>query len=220
MLVIDHESYPPGVIGLVAGKLVEKYYRPTIVISADEKLSKGSARSVSGFHITDAIRKGGEYLEDFGGHPMAAGFSIRRENIKKFREKMLKHADKTLSKKDLMPILKIDTRLKSNNIDSETLSAAQEFEPHGIGNPEPVFLTENLKVLESRTVGADGKHLKLILMGPDRSVFDAICFSFQKEKPEKGSVIDSVYNLMEDTWQGQKRLQLKVRDFRKSGGLV
>ncbi len=215
MLVIDSESYPQGVIGLVAGKLVEKYYRPTIVISSDEKLSKGSARSVSGFHITDAIRKGGKYLEDFGGHPMAAGFSIKKENISKFREKMLEHADKTLSKKDLTPVLKIDSQLESSNMGSETLSVVQEFEPYGIGNPEPTFMTKNLKVLESRTVGSKGKHLKLMLLGQNRSIYDAICFSFQKEKPEKGSAIDVVYNLSENTWQGNKKLQLKVKDFRR-----
>lgn len=215
MLVVDHESYQQGVIGLVASKLVEEFYRPSAVISVGEELSKGSARSISNFHITQALGQGSRFLENFGGHPMAAGFSIRAGNIQRFREKMISHAEKSLKKKDLTPTLKIDMRLGQDKINGETMDVVRELEPYGVGNPEPTFLTENLKVLESRTVGADGKHLKLVLRGLDNSILDAIQFSSNKEKPEKGSTIDAVHTLSADTWQGHKRLQLKVKDFRK-----
>lgn len=214
MFVVDDKSYQQGVVGLVAGKLVEQYYRPAAVISVNKDLSKGSARSISGFHITQALSKVEGYLENFGGHPMAAGFSIKAENIGKFREKMMEYAETSLSKKDLIPKLKIDAKINQDKINGETLDTAKDFEPHGVGNPEPTFLTENFKVLESRPVGADGKHLKLMLLGPNRSVHDAICFSYQGEKPGKGSFIDAVHSLSENTWQGRKRLQLKVKDYR------
>ena len=216
MLVIDHESYPQGVIGLVAGRLVEKYYRPTVVISVNKDLSKGSARSISNFHITQALSQSKKYLENYGGHPMAAGFSIKSENIEKFRENMIQHAEKSLSKKDLIPTLKIDAKIDLDKINEETMGIINQFEPFGIGNPEPTFLTENLEVVDSRTVGVDGKHLKMTLRKPNGSAYDAICFSYEKEKPEKGDMIDVVHNISENTWQGQKSIQMKVKDFRKS----
>ncbi|MEX0616327.1 MAG: single-stranded-DNA-specific exonuclease RecJ [Candidatus Woykebacteria bacterium] len=218
MFILDHESYQQGVVGLVAGKIVEEYYRPTAVISVGHDVSKGSARSVSGFHITNALKVSEKYLEAFGGHPMAAGFSILPEKIGKFREKMVKHAESTLTKKDLTPTLKIDTEIDPEKINSDTRSVVEEFEPFGIGNPEPTFLTKNFEVLEARTVGAAGKHLKLLLKTPSQPVFDAIWFSFKKEKPEKGSRVDVVYNLLEDFWNGRRRLQIKVKDLRESKG--
>ena len=215
MIVVDHASYTQGVIGLVASKLVEKFYRPTAVISVGQELSKGSARSISGFHITKALSVAAGYLENYGGHPMAAGFSIQKNNIEKFREKMVKYAEKSLTSKDLIPILKIDARLPQSNINEDILSLVREFEPFGVGNPEPTFLAEGFKILEARTVGAAGKHLKMLLAGQNGQILDAICFSSAKDCPAKGSLINAVYNLSEDTWHGYNRLQLKVKDFRK-----
>ena len=217
ILVVDHKNYQQGVVGLVAGKLVEQYYRPAAVISVNKDLSKGSARSIANFHITQALTEGKKYLENYGGHPMAAGFSIKAENINKFREKMVKHAEQSIKEKDLIPTLKIDARLGQNRINNETVEIVKEFEPFGIGNPEPTFLTENLEVLDSRSVGSDGKHLKLILRGKNGLVLDAVWFSYQKDKPEKGLLIDVVHNLSENTWQGRKSIQLKVKDLRKAG---
>ena len=217
ILILDSNSYQQGVVGLVAGKLVEQYYRPSAVISVNKELSRGSARSISGYHITNALGSGKEYLENFGGHPMAAGFSIKSENIDKFREKMIKHAEKSLTEKDLKPTLKIDTKLSQSNINNETMTIVKEFEPFGIGNPEPTFLTENLEVLNARTVGSEGKHLKLVLRGEGQATYDAIWFSYRKDMPEKGSLIDVVHNLDENTWNGTTRLQLKIKDVRKAG---
>ena len=186
ILIVDHKSYQQGIVGLVAGKLVEQYYRPAAAISVSKELSRGSARSISSYHITNALGHGKKYLENYGGHPMAAGFSIKSENIEKFREKMMNHAEKELSENDLVPTLKIDTKIDSNKISKETIDVVKEFEPFGIGNPEPTFLTEGFEVLDSRTVGFEGKHLKLVLRSQDKSIIDAIWFSYQKEKPAKG----------------------------------
>ena len=128
---------------------------------------------------------------------------------------MVKHAEESIDNKDLIPTLKIDTELDQSSINEGTLSLVKEFEPFGIGNTEPTFLTERLKVLESRTVGAGGKHIKMLL-GAESKVFDAICFSSEKDCPAAGSFIDAVYNLSEDTWHGDNRLQLKIKDFRNS----
>jgi single-stranded-DNA-specific exonuclease len=138
VIIVHHASYPSGVIGLVAGKLAEEFYRPAIVIAEKEK-SKGSARSVNGFDIAAAVASAEGYLENHGGHPMAAGFSIDQTKILTFKEKILDYAEKTLKKTDLAPTLNIDTSLESTLLNPATLGLIRDFEPFGVGNPEPTF---------------------------------------------------------------------------------
>jgi len=215
MLVINHESYTPGVIGLVASRLVDEFYRPSIVISQISPIGKGSARSVSGFHITEALTSAKEFLTGFGGHPMAAGFSIPSENVEAFREKMLSHAEKNLKSKDLIPTLKIDARLPSEKINFETREVIKDFEPFGIGNPEPVFSTNDLEISDIRTVGVDGKHAKMVFRSMIGNVIPGIGFGFGKNGFKVGDKVDAAYNLIEDTWQGEKKVQIKIKDMKK-----
>jgi single-stranded-DNA-specific exonuclease len=216
MIIVHHESYPQGVIGLVAGKLVDEFYRPSVAISETRPISKGSARSIPGFNIVEAIGSAREHLVDHGGHPMAAGFSIEHEKLPYFKNKILEYTEKNLKKDNLTPSLKIDSTLNSDLLNPKTLELVREFEPFGVGNPEPVFVTENLEVADARTVGNEGKHLRLVLHTPNHFVYDAIGFGFGKENIAIGDRLDVAYNLSEDTWRGDGRLELKIKDLRSS----
>jgi single-stranded-DNA-specific exonuclease len=216
IIFANHSSYPAGVIGLVAGKLADQFYKPAIVISEADGVCKGSARSINGFDIVKAIRSAEKQLIDVGGHAMAAGFTIEKEKITSFQKSLLSYAEKNLKKKNLSPILEIDTKLDSGDLNTQTLDLIREFEPFGVGNREPLFLTEGLKVASVRKVGADGKHIKAYLYGEDDNVYDSIGFGLAEKEMEKGSNIDVVYSLNEDSWSGNSKLQLKIKDFRNS----
>lgn len=209
LLFVVHESYNQGVIGLVAGKLVEEYYRPAIVVSKGETFSKASARSINGFNIVEAIRSCSDILVDVGGHPMAAGFTVETKNLAVLQKRLEKLTEKELDKDKLTRTLKIDAEIPLELVTSDLYKQLQQLQPFGFGNPEPVFATRNVTVTESRLVGADGKHLKLRL-----SSIDAIAFNFGslygKIKPDVP--IDIAYTIDMNTWNGNSRLQLKVKD--------
>ena len=201
-------------IGLVAGKLVEEFYRPAIVLSKKGKESKASARSVSGFNIIEAIKATGLILEG-GGHPMAAGFSIDTKLIPKFIKEINKIADKLLTDEMLQRKLKIDMELSFDQLDDELSEKLEGFNPTGLGNPAPIFATKNVEIVEVKKVGAEGKHLKIRLADkPNEHIFNSIYFGggqiYSKLTPD--IKIDVAYNLENNTWNGYKSLQLKVKD--------
>jgi single-stranded-DNA-specific exonuclease len=213
--VLAHESYHEGVIGLAAGKLVEEYYRPAIVLSKGVEISKASARSISGFNIIESIRKVEYLLEGAGGHPMAAGFSIKTINIEKFRIEFEKTAKALLPPDVLKKKLKIDTEIDFNSINDELVSDISKFEPFGIGNPAPTFISQDISVVDVRTVGSEGKHLKLKL-SRENCQFDAIFFGGGEEysKLKQGSYIDAVFAIEENIWNDSRSIQLKVKDIK------
>jgi single-stranded-DNA-specific exonuclease len=208
IIITIHDSYHQGVIGLIAGKLVEQYYLPAIVIAKGETVSKASARSISGFNIIEAIRKSDNLLINAGGHPMAAGFSIETSNITKFKLQILKYAEKMITDEMLEKKLKIDMALDLKQINMDLYNQISRLEPYGNGNPEPVFCASGI-VDSVRTVGADGKHLKLVIDG-----FGAIAFNqgalFLKIRT--GDKISFAYSLALDTYNGANKLQLKIKD--------
>ncbi|OGY32620.1 MAG: single-stranded-DNA-specific exonuclease RecJ [Candidatus Woykebacteria bacterium RIFCSPLOWO2_01_FULL_41_12] len=212
ILIAHHESYLPGIIGLVAGRLVDEFYKPSIVISEIDPLSRGSARSIKGFNIAEAIGKQKDYLQSHGGHPMAAGFSIEKEKIPVFKEKILNYAEKTLSEKDFTPTLKIDARLDVDHLDKGALQVIKEFEPFGVGNGEPTFVTSDFEVVSAKAVGNGGKHLRMVLRGRNYRLFNSIAFGLAGRPLKKGDLIDAVYNLKEDSWSGNGRIELRVKD--------
>lgn len=214
--VVSSDTYEEGIVGLVAGRLAEKYYRPTAVISEKTKVSKGSARSISGFNITQAIGKSSSLLLAHGGHPMAAGFSIEKSKIPEFREKMLKNAQEQLTDKDLIAQLKIDSEIEIKDIDEDLNQLLKDLEPFGIGNPEPSFLTKKLKVITIKTVGKENNHLKLILEDISGKILEAVGFNLASKKPKEGDLIDIVYNVRENFWNSRKRLEARIKDLRKS----
>ena len=209
-IIVIHGEYHEGVIGLASGRVTERLYKPSIIISKGEKISKASARSIAGFNIMEAIKETGLILEG-GGHPMAAGFSIETTKIDLFIQKINALSDKLLTEELLQRNLKIDVNLDFEIIDSELINLIKKFEPFGNGNYAPVFETKSVKIAEIKKVGSDGKHLKLKLE-KDKKTIDAIAFGMAQKELVKGSVIDIAYSVEENVWNNKTSIQLKVKD--------
>jgi len=207
--VIADESWHEGIIGLVASRLVESFHKPMIVISKGEVYSKGSARSIKGFNIAEAIHSSSEFLTDSGGHPMAAGFTIKTCYIQNFSESINQYAKERLAEELLIPELSIECELKPEDINKETLEIVSQFEPYGVGNPQPLFLTRNMLVEDVRCVGQKSDHLKLQVDG-----FSVIGFNMgnERSKIRPGYSTDLVYTLAEDRFNGNNSIQLKIKD--------
>ncbi len=215
LLFVAHDTYNQGVIGLVAGKLVEEFYRPAIVISQGPEISKGSARSIPGFNIVEAIRMASDILVDVGGHPMAAGFTVETKYLDELRDRLVTIAEKALSDELLTRALRIDMELPLSYVTQELWKQLRDFEPFGFGSPEPVFATYGVIVEDTRLVGADGRHLKLGIrgQGPGNRM-EAIAFGFGKlyGQLKSGSQIDIAYTIDMNVWNGSRKLQLKIKD--------
>jgi single-stranded-DNA-specific exonuclease len=218
LLFIVHESYEQGVIGLVAGKLVEEFYRPAIVISKGEKFSKASARSISGFNMIDFIRSAQEFLVDAGGHPMAAGFTVETKKLPLLQKALEDKAQLLLSKDLLTRNLKIDLVLPLSSITMNLYELLQELSPFGIGNPEPTFVSNGV-IEDIRLVGGEGKHLKLKISDPKTGLkFGGIGFGLGENAKHFhiGSKIDIAHVIAKDDWNGDRQLQLKIKDIKKT----
>ena len=235
LLFVSHETYQQGVIGLVAGKMVEEFYKPAIVVSRGKKISKGSARSVSGFNIIEFIRKHSSLLIDTGGHPMAAGFTVETTKLLELQKALEDRAEKLLSQDMLTRSLKIDLEIPLSALDLKIYQEIQELSPFGIGNPEPVFISKNVVVEDMKLVGAEGKHLKIKLAcHPEASaegsrkilrsaqnnkrIIGGIGFGIGEKAKEFhiGDKVDIAYVISQDEWNGNKKLQLKIRDLQRT----
>lgn len=210
--LVAHETYNQGVIGLIASQLVEAYYKPAFAISIGDKISKGSARSIAGVNIIELLRSVGDTLLEAGGHPMAAGFSIETERIEEFVLALSKKAEEVVTDEHLKRFLKIDMLLSFESVTQELVESLKKLEPFGMANPEPVFATKNVTVVESRKIGREQNHLKMKLE-KDGKVFDAIGFRMaEKTDFLAGDTIAIAYTLEENVWNGKTNLQLKLKD--------
>ena len=216
LIFISHKTYQEGVIGLVAGRLSEEFYRPSIVISEGKLISKASARSVKNFNIIEFIRQADDFLINAGGHPGAAGFSFETKNLPALQKKLEKLAEKVLDEKILQKKLRIDLNLPLQFISEKTYQAISNFSPFGMGNPQPTFLAKNVSVEHAKVVGMDGKHLKLLIKFGEKpnEVISAIAFGMgdRLESLQKDAKIDVVYTIEENIWNGNKKYELKIRD--------
>lgn len=215
VLVVSDASYAQGVIGLIASKLVEKYYIPSIAISISDDVSKGSARSINGVNIIELLRSVSDTLMEAGGHPMAAGFSIKTKDIKKFEKAISQKADafdNEIFERKLSIDLPLDFSLMSFSL-CEKISL---LSPFGMGNREPLFLSENVTVEEVKLIGSDKRHLKLKLHQGKGKILDAVGFGMAENMPlVRGDILDIVYTFDKNVWNGRESLQLKLRDFKK-----
>ena len=224
IIVLHKETWHEGIAGLVAGKLKEEFYRPAVVITGGEKIAKGSARSINGFNIVEAIRECEEFLIDAGGHAMAAGLSVEIEKIPQFREKLAAIAEEQLTGDILTPTLNVDLEHPLTQLSWSLVGDLKKFEPFGIGNPKPTFLTRSVRILSIRAIGSNGKHLRLVLRdvgdttGRPLEHWPCIGFGFGEWVTEvhPGDLVDIVYNFEENHWNGQTTLQLKLKDLQKS----
>lgn len=207
--VLTNELWHEGVIGLVASRLVETHHRPMIAISKGEVYSKGSARSIPGFNIVEAIRNSSEFLVDAGGHPMAAGFTIETRHIEAFSKKINVYAQTIITEQILTPFIEIECELKSEDINKNILNQISIFEPFGMANPEPVFLTKNMLVEDVSTVGARSQHLKLHIGNQNAIAFGQ---GNLKAQLRPGYLVNAVYTIAKDNYNGRDALQLKIKD--------
>ncbi|MBI2031321.1 MAG: single-stranded-DNA-specific exonuclease RecJ [Candidatus Levybacteria bacterium] len=219
LLLIADKSYQQGVIGLIAGKLVEEFYRPSIVISKGEIYSKASARSISGFNIVEFIRSASDLLVDVGGHPMAAGFTVETINLELLQKKLEKLADKILTQDLFVRSLYIDCEFDINYLNEEFYNVLQKLAPFGMGNSQPAFVSKNIIIEDMRLVGMDGRHLKLNLKTQISNLkIEGIGFGMGERSNEIriGDRIDLVYQIEKNEWNGNSKLQLKIKDLRRS----
>ncbi|MBI3397271.1 single-stranded-DNA-specific exonuclease RecJ [Candidatus Woesebacteria bacterium] len=213
VIILAHESYHEGVIGLAASRMVEEFYRPVIIMSKKEGISKASARSISGFNIIENIRKASEFLLEGGGHPMAAGFSIESKDIEKFSKKLNRVSRKLLNDEILTKKLRIDAELGFDQVNWELTKVLKGFDPVGIGNLTPTFVTYGAYVNNCRIIGKGDKHIKLQLQSDGKTI-EAVGFNFGNlySKLTPGTKVDLVYSVEENRWNGNSSIQLKIKD--------
>lgn len=215
------EHFLAGIVGLVAGRLVEHYYKPAIVIELGPQQSRGSARSIADFDITAALDRCASegLLVRHGGHAAAAGLTVENRKLPLLSARLRAIAAEELAGKDLRPPLLIDQEIALGEVDHAVLGLLQEMEPTGYANPQPKLLSRGLLVRDARKVGADGAHLKLTVSDPaagprSNIAFDAIAFRQGHWHGHLPRHVDLVYSLEENTWNGNRRLQLVVEDLR------
>ena len=212
--IVSHKSYNAGVIGIVASQMVETYYKPAFAISIGEEISKGSARSIKGVNIIELLRSVSDHLIDVGGHPMAAGFSVHTKKLEEFFKALSLKAEKIVTDEILERYITIDLLLPLRLISKKLYQEISKLEPFGMGNPEPVFATEDVLVSEIRKIGRDSNHLKMKLENGGKT-FDAVGFGLANMYDiDHGDQISIAYTIDENEWQGKKSLQLKIRDIK------
>lgn len=219
-MVLHDPDWHLGVIGIVASRLVDTFYRPAIMLSTVDGKIKGSARSIKGFNIYEALKQCEDLLEQFGGHEFAAGLTIREENLKEFRKRIDQIASGRLSDQDFEPELRIDCELNLDDIDMRFWKLMSQFEPFGPGNLRPNFVSRGVKVEGVPTIVGSG-HLKMKVSQNGSGVFDVIGFNMHEYLPiirnAENKKIDIAYSLEENYWNGRRSLQIRLRDIHLKG---
>lgn len=214
-MVLHSPDWHLGVIGIVASRLVDAYYRPAIMLSTVEGVIKGSARSIKGLNIYEALKQCEDLLEQFGGHEFAAGLTIKKENLEEFRRRINEIAAGNLSDQDFEPELKIDCDLDLSDIDMRFWKLLSQFEPYGPGNLRPTFVSRGVKVVGVPTIVGSG-HLKMKVAQNGSGVFDVIGFNMHEYLPvirnSKEGALNIAYSLEENYWNGRRTLQIRLRD--------
>ncbi|MFQ5861231.1 MAG: single-stranded-DNA-specific exonuclease RecJ, partial [Dehalococcoidia bacterium] len=213
IILVGDASFSPGVVGLVASKLVEEFYRPAIVMAYEEGLVRASARSIPQFNMIEALTRCRDLFIRFGGHPQAAGFLLDRERLPLLEERLTLVAAERLASLDLQPTLPIDVETPLAQLDGETLRWLNALAPFGPGNPPPVFLSRGVNPVETHLMGHNGEHLRMRLK-EGHVVWHATAFHQRGQGVPKASRLDIVYTLGTDRWGGQPVLALRVLDFR------
>jgi single-stranded-DNA-specific exonuclease len=214
IIVLAKKDWHPGVIGIVASRVMEKFNRPTVLISIKDGLGKGSARSTLNFDIYKALNSVNHLLEEFGGHKFAAGITIKEENINELRTRLEKISEEQISKDDMTPTLKVESEINLNQFDANFLKWLKRFAPYGPGNMTPVFVARDIEVVgDVHVVGYN--HLKMKVR-QDGIVIDAIAYNFGDKASQfkrNNQRLDSAFVMEENTWNGQTTIQMRIKDF-------
>ncbi|TWT26240.1 single-stranded-DNA-specific exonuclease RecJ [Planomicrobium sp. CPCC 101110] len=217
VIVVAQEGWNPGVVGIVASKLTEKYYRPSIVLCLNPETgkAKGSARSIEGFHLYNELAANRDILPHFGGHPMAAGMTLEAAHVDELRERLNKQAETSLTEEDLLPVVEIDIPVRLDEIDIETIESMRYLAPFGMGFSKPKFFLDAVKVSSIRKIGAAQNHLKMELV-QNAATLDAVGFGIGSVGDEltPDVQIDVIGDLQINEWNGRKKPQLLIEDVR------
>ncbi len=219
IIMLDSADYPAGLVGLVAARLVEELGRPVLMLERGAELSRGSARSVPGFSIIDALTACEDLFVRFGGHSGAAGFTIANDQLPKLEERLLSYAAAHLPDELLMPALEIDAEVPLGALTWDLLEQIAVLEPFGQANPQPVLMSRRVRVAGAWSRGADGQHLKLRLDGGHGGpTYEAIAFRLGQLAGyfEKYPWLDIAYTLEANEWNGTRTLQLNIKDLRRA----
>jgi single-stranded-DNA-specific exonuclease len=215
--VVYQEDWHKGVIGIVASRLIETHYRPTIVFTKSGDKLAASARSVKDFDIYNALEASSEFLEQFGGHMYAAGMTLKEENYEAFKNKFEEIVQQTIHPDLLTPEITIDIEINLEDINEKLLRILKQFEPHGPENMNPIFITKGLNDTGyGKSIGKDEEHLRLYVKQENSEGFGAIGFGLAKKKTltEHHRKFDAVYSIDENEWNGNTSIQLRLRDIK------
>ncbi|MBI2856224.1 MAG: single-stranded-DNA-specific exonuclease RecJ [Chloroflexi bacterium] len=217
LILLCSEEFTPGIVGLVASRLVEEHYRPAVVVALDGHQGRGSARSIPEFNLASALTECQDLFVRFGGHPRAAGFIIPKQRLPALRERLLDIARRELSHLPLEPTIRVDAHVRLASLPGANLQFLHDLAPYGEENPTPVFLTRGVEVIDTRRLGAQGQHLRLKLKHGG-AVWDAMAFGQGEAWQEKARLLDVVYSVGVDRWSGAESFRLVIEDFRPVEG--
>ena len=213
-MLLAKRDWHKGVLGIVASKLLERYHRPIVVLTIRDGIATGSGRSIDGFNLHDSMTRLKHLFKKFGGHYHAAGCTLERENIELLSQGLEDIAQNVLGDKDLIPSITVDDRINLTELTIDTVNDIRSLEPFGSGNPEPVFYSGNLEVMDSWIVGEN--HIKLRLRQGE-AIHEAIGFNLAGIQPVQGSAINMVYSPEINKWNGNEKVQLRILDLEQSG---
>ena len=217
-LVVASDNWHPGVIGIVASRVVDKYFKPTVILTEDNGVYKGSARSIPGFHLYDGLDSLSDILISFGGHKYAAGVKLEKKNLEEFRERFNEVVKSSVKEEDFIPEIYIDAEIDSKDITNEIMQWLEKLEPYGQGNKEPVFFMRNVyKYQVESFVGKDFNHLKCFFE-KNGLIFDAIGFNMKEYKSlmAENDKFDILFSLVHNIWKNTKTIQLNLKDIKKA----
>ena len=214
-IVIMKKNWHHGVIGIVASKITELYFKPSILLCEEEENAKGSGRSIPGFDLYEALTNCKEHIDRFGGHSMAIGINVKKDDFEKFRNKLENIAEEK-NIREIVPILKVDAQIYLDDINKEMVGSLKELEPYGEANKMPIFVFRNLKIDSIRAL-SEGKHLKLTLKD-NKNIVNAIGFNLGELANEYriGDKVDVAGNLEINTFNGVENIQINIKDIMKS----
>ena len=212
-IVLADERWHSGVIGIVASRLVERFHRPTVLIALENGVGKGSARSISGFHLFNAFRQCSQHLTGFGGHEYAAGLSMQQSDVGDFAASFEQHAQQSLADNDLLPVRYFDAEVLLQDLDRNLYDEMETLAPFGAGNPEPLLLCSNVRVQNPSIVGE--KHIRFTVQ-QDGYSHPCIAFGLAERLDQLNGSIDILFNLSLNCWRDRETLQLQVKDLRVS----
>ncbi len=216
LIFVLGNGWHEGIIGLVAGKLEEEYYKPVLVVTNNDGIVKGSARSIKGFNITQILEKHSTYLERFGGHELAAGFTAKLDTIEEFKTEIISYANENITEENLIRGIKIDLNMDSEMMNYQLIEDLKSLEPYGYGNSKPVIYLENLIVVKKYPMGKEKAHLKLMLKGSGVELITAVLFNCfdDVEKINENDSIDLIGYPNVNVWNGNETIQFMVKEWR------